>query len=337
LESADAGFVLKVGFSPETADDSQFDKLTIFHEKGPEYFGLIAAENTGPDGFEKPLIVNSQIRHLVKRGETLGSIAQQYGCTTVDLISWNQLRSADMIYPMQALKIKRSETRVREVEKGEFKELGLIPAGEAGSFRSEILLKKEVSQIYLLASKTAECQKHARIYGLMLENSRQPGVCYNAIGVNGAQARHYNRSKYFIEQLKSLKPDLVIISLGTNESISKKFEADVFYRELHDLVSAIRMGPEYIPILLTTPPDNLKSGERLNPFADLAARVVSQYAYQHQLGLWDLEKIMGGYGSMRRWTKAGLAKADKVHFTQTGYRLQAHLFFTAFMEAYETF
>ena len=49
---------------------------------------------------------------------------------------------------------------------------------------------------------------------------------------------------------------------------------------------------------------------------------------------WDWYRIMGGYGSMARWEAAGLAQADKVHFTPAGYKLLADLLFDAIMESY---
>ena len=38
---------------------------------------------------------------------------------------------------------------------------------------------------------------------------------------------------------------------------------------------------------------------------------------------------------MARWEAAGLAQADKVHFTPAGYKLLADLLFDAIMESYE--
>jgi hypothetical protein len=38
---------------------------------------------------------------------------------------------------------------------------------------------------------------------------------------------------------------------------------------------------------------------------------------------------MGGLSSMQRWERAGLAKVDKVHFTNRGYSLIGDLFYNA--------
>ena len=44
--------------------------------------------------------------HIVNRGETLGKIARIYGVRLRDLLRWNNLRSKELIYPGQAIKVK---------------------------------------------------------------------------------------------------------------------------------------------------------------------------------------------------------------------------------------
>jgi lysophospholipase L1-like esterase len=43
---------------------------------------------------------------------------------------------------------------------------------------------------------------------------------------------------------------------------------------------------------------------------------------------------MGGLNSMKEWEDAGLAKEDKVHFTNEGYRLLGDLLYNAFIDRY---
>ena len=47
-----------------------------------------------------------RVRHRVRNGESLGSIAERYG-STIDAISRrNKLKDADLIYPGQVLRIR---------------------------------------------------------------------------------------------------------------------------------------------------------------------------------------------------------------------------------------
>ena len=51
-------------------------------------------------------------------------------------------------------------------------------------------------------------------------------------------------------------------------------------------------------------------------------------------GVWNLFEIMGGLGSMKEWEAAGLAKLDKIHFTEEGYALVGDLLYNALMGKY---
>jgi len=48
----------------------------------------------------------STSRHVVRRGDTLSSIAQRYGVSVRDLLRWNNLRHGQLIYPGQTLRLQ---------------------------------------------------------------------------------------------------------------------------------------------------------------------------------------------------------------------------------------
>ena len=60
----------------------------------------------------KPAAPAVASRHIVRRGESLSTIAQRYGVSVQDLLRWNKLRKGQVIYPGQALRLeKRAEQR----------------------------------------------------------------------------------------------------------------------------------------------------------------------------------------------------------------------------------
>ena len=182
-------------------------------------------------------------------------------------------------------------------------------------------------------------QKSANIYGMLLENG-QPGILYNTIGVNGAMYYHYNRSAYFIEQLAYLKPDLIIISMGTNEGFYPGFKSETMYNNIDTLVSNIKQVLPGSSFLLTTPGDSYRrtrNGRVKNPDIKEARNTVVRYCTDHQIAYWDLYNVMGGYGSMGKWFVAGLAAKDRVHFSKPGYQLQGQLLYQAMMGSYEKY
>ncbi len=55
---------------------------------------------------------------------------------------------------------------------------------------------------------------------------------------------------------------------------------------------------------------------------------------QYNAAVWDQFDIMGGLKSMQDWEHAGLAKKDKVHFTNEGYTLLGNLLYNALISNY---
>jgi hypothetical protein len=221
-------------------------------------------------------------------------------------------------------------------------EIGIIrPIDKsANPFVSEVKFSRPMRQIYLRNRSADTAMKHStRIYGMMLEND-SAGVLYNMIGVNGAEYRHYNMSKYFLQQFSYLNADLVIISMGTNEAFSAGFDKDLFYRNIDTLITNIRNANPSTAILLTTPGDSFRKsrkGRVKNPDMKLAKDAIIKYSLDHNIACWDLYEVMGGYGSMAKWYAAKLSAKDKVHFSGKGYQIQGDLLYQAFLEGYEKY
>lgn len=207
-------------------------------------------------------------------------------------------------------------------------------------FVSELNFDKPISQIILRnkVSDTAN-QKSTRIYGMLLQND-SAGVLYNMVGVNGAEYRHYNMSKYFFQQFSYLNADLVIVSMGTNEAFYGKFDKDLFYRNIDTLVASIKNISPNSSIILTTPGDSFKKSRRgrvKNPDMKLAKETIINYCIDHNYAYWNLYEIMGGYGSMAKWYAAKLSAKDRVHFSGKGYQIQGDLFYNAFINGYNNY
>ncbi|MEO6904501.1 MAG: SGNH/GDSL hydrolase family protein [Bacteroidia bacterium] len=221
---------------------------------------------------------------------------------------------------------------------------------EQGVFKSDTLstnpfmstLKFNVPiRQFILNNKSSDSlnQKTTRIYGMLLEND-SAGILYNMIGVNGAEYRHYNMSKYFMQQLPSLNPDLVIVSLGTNESFSTGFNKEDFAKNIDTLITHIQQVSPNTAILITTPPDSyiLAHKKRIkNSNLKIVRAIIINYCNQHSIAYWDWYEIMGGYGTMMKWYQMQLAQKDKVHFTAKGYQIQGDLLYRALIEGYENY
>jgi lysophospholipase L1-like esterase len=187
--------------------------------------------------------------------------------------------------------------------------------------------------VALRAVRSRPGQTGARLYGLLLDNGRA-GVVYHAIGVNGAAVRHYNRAPQFFAQLPLLQPDLLIVSLGTNDAYDTGFDPQRFAQQLDTLVSRLRRGSPQADVLLTAPADSYRARRHRNPDLARLREVLRTYCAAHDLAYWDLAAVQGGYGSMRTWLAHGLAQPDLVHFTTKGYELQGLLLYLALQDGF---
>jgi len=206
-----------------------------------------------------------------------------------------------------------------------------VSAQKRSDFVSEFNLPDTSS--YLNISFSAD--HRVDVHGLVLSNG-QGGILYHTIGVNGATFRTYNSASLFMQQLPELKPDLLIVSLGTNESCAGKFDIAEFEEQVRKFMEAIRQRGGSCSVLFTTPADNcrLRKGKpSANDRVPLIGRCLKSYAARNGHAVWDLYEVMGGRGSMKSWKLQGLATGDYVHFTRKGYELQGRLLFDALLNA----
>jgi lysophospholipase L1-like esterase len=181
--------------------------------------------------------------------------------------------------------------------------------------------------------------------GLITSNGN-PGVLYYTIGANGATFNNYINSGLFFQQLKSLQPDLIIVSMGTNESVSD-ISSDSFNVQLQIFHAKLKEAGE-AKIIYTTPADNylrksvttrkkVKGKWRTrrtvayinNPKVEAIRQTMINFCNQQNVMCWDLYRAMGGDRSMRQWVQTGYAAKDHIHFSKGGYEIQGMLLFDA--------
>lgn len=204
-------------------------------------------------------------------------------------------------------------------------------------FLSNIILDTALTKFKLNAYKRdSSLQRSVQLYGMVLSNGK-PGILYSMIGINGAEFRHYNKSEHFLEQLPILTPQLIIISLGTNDAYPPKFDANSFIRQIDSLITFITIKCPETSILLTTPGDSYRHKKIKNPNMPIAGNIIKEYCRDNKLAYWDWLEIMGGYGSMAKWVKTGLGQGDKLHLTRAGYEVEGELLYQALVTGFENY
>lgn len=200
---------------------------------------------------------------------------------------------------------------------------------ETNSYTSTIELDRLIDEITLTNVKTSPVQNYTNFYGISFEN-HYPGILYHTIGVNGATTYHYNQSRYFPVQFSALEPNLVIISLGSNEALNPPFFKKFFRTQLELFIKSIKIAAPKASIIFTTPPDSYLKKRMRNRNVERVRNSIVEFCEKNNIAYWDLYEIMGGYSSIESWIRSGLVQNDKIHFKAKGYYMQSTLFLQAF-------
>ncbi len=185
------------------------------------------------------------------------------------------------------------------------------------------------------------------IYGASLENGHD-GIIVHAIGNNSAYFDCYNNIPEFASKITALTPQLIIISLGTNESVAPNTTHASLYNQIDALVSSIQKKLPQAIILLTTPGDNKIRRRRRNknrrrtyyvenPRLPSVVETIKDYGKEHHIAVWDWYTIAGGKNSCQSWVSTHNMARDHIHYTREGYELQGFLLYNSISAAYEQY
>jgi lysophospholipase L1-like esterase len=336
LQTFYADFLLRLNFKGVL--DCGFDRIVVSAPKGPEMFDLeLYAEGAIPPTYPVFTTRDTLLQYEVKAGETLYAIAGRFGLKVEDLMRQNDL-SDSRLRQGQVLQVSYTVS-------GEQSLLDSWRQAVAGSvslpntdpeqgYTHTVTLARPVHHFSLKGRKNSERQRTSLIHGFVLENTEQRGIIYSSIGVNGAMFEHYNKAEHFYAQLAALQPDLIIVSLGTNESAGGgRLDKHYLKAQMAQMLGSLRGVAPQAGVLLFTNPDIARSGGRLNSNIPIAREAILEVASEHGTAFWDWQEVMGGTGSMAAWVANGLARTDRVHFSRSGYELLGNMFCEALTKA----
>jgi len=181
-----------------------------------------------------------------------------------------------------------------------------------------------------------------------------PLIEFAYYGINGAWARRFYEQD-MIQKVSVERPDLVIISFGTNEAHGSNFDARTHAETMTLLTNRIADRCPGVKFLFTTPPGSFIStrtgsyttgrGRRRrthyhtvktkNDRTDAVAKSIVHFCQQQHHACWDIFTIAGGISSAcTNWFNSGLMATDQVHYLVGGYTLQGKLLGEAIYKAY---
>ena len=171
--------------------------------------------------------------------------------------------------------------------------------------------------------------------GVLVRPADPQGIRYHSVGVNGAATHSYLKAVRFADQLRELPPDLVVFGLGINDAHKARgdFDTLAFERRYDSLVDAVRSVQPTAEFIWLTNNDALYQGAT-NPHGIAVQRIMYRLAAKHDGAVFDFYRLMGGYGSVRRWMANQWARPDGIHLSQAGYEAEAEWFAQALVKSY---
>ena len=184
-------------------------------------------------------------------------------------------------------------------------------------------------------------------YGASLERS-SGGALVHTIGYNGATYYTYSKGS-FTSSVATLRPRLIILSLGTNESLARQFDRNNFGAEIARLVRRLQASNPDCAIVLTSPlycyrkvrvrqrgkRRRYRTSYRANANCQLIADELQQQARELGCGYIDLFAHFGGAAGATQLLSSGILSGDRVHLTAAGYNKVGEAIASALQANYE--
>lgn len=184
-------------------------------------------------------------------------------------------------------------------------------------------------------------------YGASLERS-SGGALVHTIGYNGATYYTYSKGS-FTSSVATLRPRLIILSLGTNESLARQFDRNNFGAEVARLVHRLQASNPDCAIVLTSPlycyrkvrvrqrgkRRRYRTSYRANANCQLIADELQQQARELGCGYIDLFTYFGGAAGAAQLLSSGILSGDRVHLTAAGYNKVGEAIATALQDDYK--
>ncbi len=169
-------------------------------------------------------------------------------------------------------------------------------------------------------------------YGMSLESSSNNGMIIHSCGVGASRFRATLYETLFVEHLRALNPDVVILDYGTNDYL---YDDDIkleLRTEINLSIAKIKAAAPGATIILPTVQDLFRKG-RHRESGDDFAELIHSIAKENNCVVYDWFWISGGNYSIKTWEKFGLAQADLVHLTRPGYELKGQFLSEAFVKS----
>ena len=301
--------------------EETFDKVIIFNDEkmNGEKFQLYKEYQSLSNFVSKSA---ERIKYTVSSGETFPELASKFYTTTTKLV---QLNGAGIKNPVEGNSYQIDKISFNYNPDFE----NLIEKIADYQFSGDKTLVQLSEPLNTFLMKT-NAKNGNTFYGFQFLKNVNKGVVFNTLGVNGATYGDFLKYSLQMEQLNSIQPDLVMISLGTNESLSSITKED-FQKNISDLVSKFKEQNPNLPILLISPTDNRLKSQKIKELVSW----IEESAQLNKVAFFNLYEATGGSGYFKKALNKKEANTDGVHFLRPGYEFQAEKIWTAISENFK--
>ena len=301
--------------------EETFDKILIFNDEkmNGEKFQLYK-ENQSLSNFVSKSA--ERMKYTVLSGETFPELASKFYTTTTKLA---QLNGVGIKNPMEGNSYQIDKISFNY--NPDFENLIDKIADYQFSGDKTLVQLSEPQNTFLMKTNA---KNGNTFYGFQFLKNVNKGVVFNTLGVNGATYADFLKFPLQMEQLNSIQPDLVMISLGTNESLSSITKED-FQKNISDLVSKFKEQNPNLPILLISPTDNRLKSQKIKELVSW----IEESAQLKKVAFFNLYEATGGSGYFKKALNKKEANTDGVHFLRPGYEFQAEKIWTAISENFK--
>ncbi|EIK94155.1 lipoprotein [Pseudomonas sp. M47T1] len=187
-------------------------------------------------------------------------------------------------------------------------------------------LSPAMDNLALPLDLTFASSQNLAVGGWNILGQSNSGVVFSTLGINGAQLSVVDKwQPGWLDTLKALKPDLLILSYGTNEAFDDDLDVGLYESQHNQRIVQLRQALPGTVLLIIGAPDSIKNKgasscqarlpRSLHPVMEAQQRV----AQQNRTLYWSWQKFMGGDCSIVNWQAQDMARPDLVHFSKEGY------------------
>ena len=199
----------------------------------------------------------------------------------------------------------------------------------------EVQLPVGLTQLDFSMIRSTPEQNFFELYGIFIESDQNSGIVYSSVGVNGANFNSLLKSQLLAPQLAEMQPDLVILDLGINDFYTGNTVDASVERNLKRVIQMIRAAAPQAAILITNPQDAYFGRRNVTAcvkFAEISRKI----AFENNCIFYDYFTVSGGKYAMLKWQGHGLAKSDRIHLSNNGYKVKGELYLNALLNSFYT-